>query len=214
MTRVFLLAGLVLLLFSCTSKHQSNAPTATLVKEVAQQNISGDTLVLDLPASKVHWKGTKMRGLGKHEGKINLESGFLLTQSGSVSGGQFVADMASINVTDIPEHEPVPRRRLNNHLKSADFFDVENHPRSQFAITQIQQLPPDSIQVTGNLTIKGITNAISFKARAEKNTLSTRFTIDRFQWNIAYQGSWADRTLVDRNIELSIVLKVKGSLCK
>lgn len=207
MNRVFPLVSLVLVIISCSAEHQSEHSAATLVKEVAQKTTFGDTLALDLQASKVLWKGTKMRGLGKHEGEINLKAGFLLTQMGQLSGGQFVADMTSINVTDIPEDEPVPHRRLNNHLKIAEFFDVENYPHAQFTITQIQWLSPDSIQVTGNLTIKDITNVITFNARPEKNTFSTRFPIDRFRWNIAYEGSWADRTLVDREIELSILLK-------
>jgi hypothetical protein len=38
---------------------------------------------------------------------------------------------------------------------------------------------------------------------------STTFTFDRFQWNIAYEGNLMDRTLVDRDIELKMALKME-----
>ena len=56
-----------------------------------------------------------------------------------------MVDMTTIGVTDIPEHEPVPRNNLNNHLKSSDFFDVEKFPTSEFQITNVKQITSDSL---------------------------------------------------------------------
>ncbi len=49
------------------------------------------------------------------------------------------------------------------HLHSADFFDVENHPRIHFASTQIRQLSADLYSVVGQLTIRGVTRAVEFE---------------------------------------------------
>lgn len=197
---------LVLLLFSsCIGKHKSDAQTAI----VGEQKISsietfGDTLSLNILKSKIFWKGTKMRGMGKHEGEINFKNGYFITENGKLKGGSFTIDMKSINVTDIPEHEPVPRNNLNTHLKSNDFFDVENYPTSSFQVTNIEKTVSDSLRVSGNLTIKGITKNIQFKALHQNKIFSAKFKFDRFQWNVAYAGNWADKTLVDKDIQLVI----------
>jgi PBP1b-binding outer membrane lipoprotein LpoB len=210
MNKIILLLLVTLLIYSCIGKHNSNAQEATVVKKQKEQiSLKADTLQIDLSNSSVFWKGTKMRGAGKHEGQLQLQSAFLLSGNGYIIGGQFIVDMTTIGVTDIPEHEPVPIRNLNNHLKSVDFFEVEKYPTSKFVITKTENLSNDSISLSGNLTIKDITKNIIFKASSNGNDFSTKFTFNRFQWNIAYEGIWADKTLVDRDVELTINLKMK-----
>ncbi|MGM8214266.1 YceI family protein [Bacillaceae bacterium W0354] len=51
----------------------------------------------------------------------------------------------------------------NGHLKSADFFDVENYPEIVFESTSIKQIDNEEYEVTGNLTIKDVTREITFK---------------------------------------------------
>ena len=157
-------------------------------------------------ASIIHWKGTKMKGLGKHEGQIELEDGFFTITNNLLTGGHFIANMNSIEVTDIPAHEPVPRGRFNDHMKSEDFFDTATYPVSKFEITGIQYKTTNSLIISGNLTLKDITRNISFAANYKEKTFETGFTIDRFQWNIGYEGSWVDKTLVDKDIVLEIQL--------
>ena len=117
--------------------------------------------------------------------------------------------MTTIQVTDIPEHETIPRNNFNNHLKSSDFFDVKKFPTSKLQISNIKQITSDSLLVSANLTLKDITKNIEFLAMYQNYTFSTKFTIDRFEWNIAYTGSWADRTFVDKDIEMKIMLLIK-----
>jgi polyisoprenoid-binding protein YceI len=210
MNKIILLLLAPLLIYSCIGKHKSNAQETTAAKEQKEQiPQKADTLQVDLSNSNIHWKGTKMRGAGKHEGELRLQSAYFLSNNGNIIGGQFIANMTTIGVTDIPEHEPVPIRNLNNHLKSEDFFEVEKYPTSKFVITKTEGLQNDSISVSGNLTLKDITKNIIFKASSNENEFSTKFTFDRFQWNIAYEGSWADKTLVDRDVELTINLKLE-----
>ena len=210
MNKPIFLIFISLFIYSCIGTHQSDAQRAyTGVENTIQKVLKADTLSVDLSNSSIHWKGTKMRGAGKHEGELQLQSSYFLSEKGKISGGQFIADMTSIGVTDIPLHELIPIRNLNNHLKSEDFFEVENYPTSKFVISIIEHLPNDSISVSGNLTIKNITRLIEFKAINREQEFSTKFKFDRFLWNIAYEGSWADKTLVDRDIELTIKLKIK-----
>lgn len=201
---------LITLLSSCIGKHKSGVQTAEVSEQVSSSTETvGDTLKIDVSKSKILWKGTKMRGAGKHEGKITLKSGYFLTQNDQLKGGEFVVDMQTVEVTDIPKSDPIPIKNLTIHLKSEDFFDVENYPASSFELSGVEKLTPDSLNVTGNLTLKDITKSIEFRALNQNKTFSTKFTIDRFQWNIAYEGNWADKTLVDKDIELTIELVIE-----
>lgn len=49
----------------------------------------------------------------------------------------------------------------DNHLRSADFFDVENHPTMRFRSTEIRQLDESRYEVTGDLTIKDVTKPVT-----------------------------------------------------
>ncbi|MAY84013.1 MAG: hypothetical protein CMP59_07765 [Flavobacteriales bacterium] len=206
----YLAVLLIALAFSsCLGKHDSNAQDAKIIKHVSTQNIpSQDTIQVDLSSSNVRWKGTKMRGAGKHEGIIQLQEGYFLIIHDTIVGGEFILNMNTIEVTDIPEHEPIPRKRFNDHMKSEDFFNASKYPISKFSIARIQGHTQDSILIFGVLTIKDVSRHISFKAAKQKSVVSTKFKFDRFKWNINYEGDWIDETFVDKDIEISIELKM------
>lgn len=66
---------------------------------------------------------------------------------------QFSFDVASINTKNTDR---------DDHLRSVDFFDVEQHPTIEFTSTSITR-SGDDYKVTGDLTIKGITNEVTFE---------------------------------------------------
>ncbi|WP_088006122.1 YceI family protein [Indiicoccus explosivorum] len=55
----------------------------------------------------------------------------------------------------------------DNHLRSADFFDAENHPHITFRSTEIRDNGGDEYELTGDLTIKGVTRPVTFKTEYE-----------------------------------------------
>jgi polyisoprenoid-binding protein YceI len=55
----------------------------------------------------------------------------------------------------------------DEHLRSADFFDVEQHPEISFESTKIEAIDDESFRVTGNLTMHGITNEIVLDAEVQ-----------------------------------------------
>jgi hypothetical protein len=201
---------LCILILACESSE-------TTSKGIAQTSIDTVGLVqvpIDTKRSVIFWKGTEMRQSGKHEGTVNLKEGYLLMKQGHIVGGHVVADMHSIAVTDIPKNEPVPRKRLTEHLKSDDFFYVEKYPTAEFEITET--ISSDSLSVFGNLLIKDVSRSIDFTARTVQGLKSitafeASFTIDRFEWNISYQGSYWDRisSIIDNNfVDADIILTV------
>src|SRR5690606_26693928 len=63
-------------------------------------------------------------------------------------------DAASIDTRD---------EKRDGHLKSADFFDVENHPHLTFKSTKVEQ-HGDDLKITGDLTIRGTTHPVVLDA--------------------------------------------------
>lgn len=51
----------------------------------------------------------------------------------------------------------------DNHLRSADFFDVENHPNMTFESTEVKKISDNEYELTGDLTIRGTTKETTFK---------------------------------------------------
>jgi polyisoprenoid-binding protein YceI len=209
MNRLILLSWI--LLFSCTEKNSINLQSGAIQLRAfeAPKGNRSDSVPIDLTRSKIRWKGTKLMGLGKHEGEIKIENGFLVQNNGRWTEGSFTVSMNSITVTDIPASDPIPIRNLTNHLKNEDFFDVKRFPVSKFLITKFQPIEGNFYLVSGMLEIKGIRNPISFAAELRGKIFLANFKIDRFDWNIAYEGSWTDRTLVDREIELWVELNLE-----
>lgn len=62
---------------------------------------------------------------------------------------------ASIDVTSINTNE----ENRDTHLRSGDFFEAETHPKMTFVSTSVQPKGSDYL-VTGDLTIKGVTNSV------------------------------------------------------
>ncbi|WKX73792.1 YceI family protein [Streptomyces sp. XD-27] len=48
------------------------------------------------------------------------------------------------------------------HLRSADFFDVEHHPTWRFAGSRVRQVGSTGFEVTGDLTVRGVTRPVTF----------------------------------------------------
>jgi polyisoprenoid-binding protein YceI len=87
--------------------------------------------------------------------------------------------------------------RLEGHLKSDDFFGVEKHPLSRLVITESEAFDKGSALVKGNLTIKGITNPVEFRATMQETNEGISFfaliTVDRSKYNVRYgSGSFFD----------------------
>jgi polyisoprenoid-binding protein YceI len=52
----------------------------------------------------------------------------------------------------------------DEHLRSPDFLDVENHPELRFRSTSVDQLDDESYRIVGELTLRGVTREVEFHA--------------------------------------------------
>jgi polyisoprenoid-binding protein YceI len=181
----------------------------TLLLTALLGGVKADTLVLDTTASVIHWKGTKFFGLGKHEGDVRLREGFVVLGGSHGMSGRFVVNMRSIEVTDIPADDPIPRNRLRNHLLDADFFDVERFPTAIFALHSGEELEDGRYRLAGELTMRGVTRPIAVEV-AVRDWLdglvraTSRFRINRHNWGVSFRGSRLTNDLVDDDIHFSL----------
>ena len=128
-------------------------------------SVFAQSFTIDAGNSKVRWDAAKVTG--EHNGLVNLKDGSLSVDGYNLTG-MFTVDMTSISVVDIPADNEM-NGKLAGHLKSPDFFSVEEHPSAMFKITKTspKKVTEDSkanYLVTGNLTIKGITHEVTFPA--------------------------------------------------
>lgn len=174
--------------------------------------ISGEAkeVKVDTKASTVEWLGKKVTG--QHNGTIQLKDGSLsMDEKGTLTGGSFTIDMTTLISTDLSGEY---KGKLEGHLKSDDFFGVENYPTSTFLMTKAVPQGPGKYKVIGNITIKGTTQEIQFPATVDvkdgKVTANANITIDRSKYDIRYgSGSFfdnlGDKTIYD-NFDLTVSL--------
>ena len=166
-------------------------------------NLHTDNVRVDVKKSTVNWKGSKITE--SHQGTVNISKGMLMIKHGVLVGGQFSIDMNTISTTDMNERL---NQRLDGHLKNADFFDVENFPFAVITIKEVKRIRRDGkhngYEVLAELTIKGITHPVMFKAEIDINGLNFEATakiiIDRTKWDVKYNSGNFFQDLGDKLI--------------
>lgn len=172
------------------------AGTSTKEKEMKIVNTETSTAV---------WTGKKFGG--SHTGTIQLKSGQLEFEGKTLTGGNFIIDMSSLDVTDL---EGEMKGKLEGHLKSDDFFSTSSFPEATLVFTSIENLK-DTYKVTANLTIKGKSNPINFDLEVVGNIATTILNIDRSKYDVKYGSKSFFKGLGDNfiydNFEVAVVLK-------
>ncbi|MEZ4720519.1 MAG: YceI family protein [Flavobacteriales bacterium] len=168
------------------------------------------TLTVKPEASKIEWFAEKVTG--KHNGTVMLKDGTLKLDGNKIVSGSFNVDMTSINVTDL---EGEYKGKLEGHLKSPDFFDVQNHETATFSIKSVSDLksnPSYNSEIKGDLTIKGITQAVSFPAKVTitdgKLAAYGELVIDRSKFDVRYGSPSFFNDLGDKAIMDEFTMKI------
>ena len=160
---------------------------------------------IDLSKSQVLWTGEKIGG--SHNGKIQIQSGSFELKNGEVVSGNVVIDMNSLTNDDLKDAGY--NKQLVDHLKSDDFFGVNNHPTATFKITRAGKFNSDKALVTGLLTIKGKTEKVSFVVNRKDNVYSTQLKVDRSKFGVRYGSKSFFNNLGDKVIDDMFTLDIK-----
>ena len=123
----------------------------------------------------------------------------------------FSADVNSIDTKN---------EQRDNHLKSADFFDAENHPKLTFVSNKFTKVSETSYKLTGQFTLRGITKEITLdveyngKARGFDNLEVAGFEItgkiNRFDFGLHWNTlTEAGGIAVGQDVKLEIFAEMK-----
>lgn len=101
------------------------------------------------------------------------------------SSVSFTIDASSINTRN---------ERRDNHLRSADFFDVANHPNITFVSKSVRRVDERNIVITGDLTIRGVTKEIQVPThvvflRDGRGRFKGEFQINRKEFGVSYNSN-------------------------
>ena len=154
-------------------------------------------------------------GISETEGKFTKFSGMVLAGQPDFSDARvdLLIDVSSIDTND-------PKR--DEHLRSADFFDVAKYPSLTFKSNRLRALGNNKYELTGDLAIRGVTKEVTLMAEYRgtvvdpfKNTKAgfrVTGTIDRTAWGLTWNGKLAiGDMLVGHDVRLDINLELQKS---
>jgi len=161
-----------------------------------------------------HMMIAKVRGqFESFEGKIHFNA-----ENPAESWTEGTVDVNSINTKE---------EQRDGHLRSADFFDVENYPKMSFRSSRIEALGASQYKVYGNLTIKDVTREVVFNVADEGHAqdpwgnkrwgLSASTKINRkdfgLTWNVALEtGGWLVGDEITINAEVEMVYQPEAEV--
>ncbi len=198
---LLIIVAVTMLVSACSdpAADKSKAVTGEATKVASPAtNAPGQKYLITPQNSKVEFIGSKVTG--SHNGSFGDFSGSIDYAGTPEQSHVNITIKADSLTTDTPD--------LTKHLKTADFFDVAKFPEATFVSTSIKPGGEKgaSHTVTGNLTLHGVTKAVTFPATIsvtpETATVDSTFSINRKDFGINYAGQ-ADNLIRD-----DVVLKL------
>ena len=135
---------------------------------------------------------------------------------GTISVDNAKPSNSAVNVTIPLSSLNTNVKALDEHLKTADFFDAEKYPTITFKSTKVQAVGKNKYKITGNLTVKNVTKPVVLDAVLNKQgehpmtkTQSIGFnattSFDRSAFGVgAYVPNVGDKITVNITTEASI----------
>jgi len=167
-------------------------------------------LKVDVKASTFNWLGKKVTG--EHNGTIGIKSGSLVVNGGKLQGGEFTIDMKTIKCLDLTDDGY--NAKLVGHLTTPDFFDIANFPLAKLNIKKATLKSGSNYDLAGELTINGVTQAITFPAVVSIDakgitTAIAKFEVDRTKFGSKFGSKLFFESIGDKMIYDKFQVDVK-----
>ncbi len=171
--------------------------------------LAAETYSVDKTHSEVSFKVKHL--LGKVPGRFDDFSGTIQFDAAKPANSsvEFAIKATSIDTANGDR---------DNHLRSADFFDVEKFPEITFKSTAVKEVAKNRYQVTGAFTLHGVTKTITLpveylgEAKMGDNVkagFSAETVINRKDYGIVWNKTLdSGGTLLGEDVEISINLEV------
>jgi polyisoprenoid-binding protein YceI len=177
-----------------------------MISTVKSTLVPAGTWAVD-PAHSTVGFSVKHLGIATVRGKFDQFEGTLEIGEGDESARAYgTVQGVSVNTNDAGRDE---------HLRSADFFGVEQNPELRFESTEIIQVDDDSFEIAGDLTMNGVTKPITLKAEVqgteidpwgnERVGLEVTGQLNRGDWNMTFnQALGSGNLLVGEKVKLNL----------
>nr|WP_294933992.1 YceI family protein [uncultured Flavobacterium sp.] len=145
-------------------------------------------------------------------GKFEKYDATIITEDDDLSKAtfEFAADINSIDTRNADR---------DTHLKSADFFDAENHPKMSFKSSSFTKIDDDDYEMAGDLTIRGVTKFVKLPAEFSglmkdpwgntKAGINISGKINRKDWGLNWNSALeTGGVLVSEDVKLDIELQL------
>ena len=205
-----ILFSIILFLVGCDSGKKSDNSKPAL----NQLTPEAGTYSLLIDDSELSWIGTEL-STKTHTGTIDFTDGTIVVDSDNTISGNVKINMSTINVTDLQGRS---KEMLERHLRSSDFFEVESYSEAKFSfISKSFDKLSNQISFVGDLTIKDITNPISFNATLLETSPFLKakavLSFDRSKYNVRFRSgnffeNLGDKLILD-DIDVNIRLVTK-----
>ncbi len=108
----------------------------------------------------VTWQVTHM-GFSRPTGKfMNIKGELVLDEANPANSSLEVTIPLALQESGVP--------KLDEHMKNADFFDIEKNPNATFKSTKVEVTGKDTANITGDLTLRGITKPVVLAVKHNK----------------------------------------------
>ncbi len=150
---------------------------------------------------------------------ISKVHGELPDVSGTVVANEEDPSQSKLDVHIKVETLTTKNDQRDAHLKSADFLDLANYPEITFKSTNIRRTGEDTLDITGDLTIRGTTRPVTFQAEVTpevpspfggfKRGATARGQINREEFNVMWnQVLETGGVMVGKDIHFEIDLEL------
>ena len=180
---------------------KTKAKTGEAAQVASPAAAQGQKYLITPQNSKIEFVGSKVTG--HHNGSFGDFSGEIDHTGNPETSRVSITIKTDSITTDTPD--------LTKHLKTADFFDVAKFPEAKFVSTAIKTGGENGAThtVTGNLTLHGVTKAVTFPATInvtpDAATVESSFSINRKDFGINYAG--AAHNLIRDDVVLTLHIR-------
>ncbi len=189
-------------------RNKSIVLTVLLTFLIAGFAFAGDKYEIDLVHSSVGFTA-KHLVISNTKGQFKEFTGVIILDEKDIS-------KSSVNVTIKTASISTANERRDNHLKSADFLDVEKHPEITFKSKSVMKTD-DGYKMVGDLTIHGVSKEVTIpftlvgpvEAMGTRIGLEASLTINRLDYGVSWSKTLDNGGLVVSE-EVKITLEVEA----
>ncbi len=149
---------------------------------------SGELKQIDKSKSVISFVGKS--NLVNHEGKFSDYSATVTLDQETPADLTLASIVAEIDITTVV----VDAEGLQGHLQKDDFFSTETYPKATFVSTSIVSKGDNMYDVTGDLTIKGVTKQVTITAEITDEYLIAMYDLPRADFGIG-NDSYGEKLL-------------------